>query len=151
AAVRPTVLANIAIKTSWAYPDECKANYRRKFGPQDSVTYCQIGGAGPSTVLFWGDSQIEQLFPLLSSFAENGSLSGRKITAVTSGGCPQVIGLNRVDAGFDCDGFNRRVIARAMQPDVDAVVLGSAPWGWWALCKAESGCSGFHDPHDFFE
>jgi SGNH domain (fused to AT3 domains) len=150
AAIRPAVLANEAIKTTWAYPDECKANYRRKLGPEDAVTYCPIGGAGPSTLLFWGDSQIEQLFPLLSNFAKDGSLS-RKIVAVTSGGCLPVIGLNRVDAGFDCDTFNRRVLARAIQPDIDAVVLGSAVYGWFALCKPESGCTGFNNPHEFFD
>jgi peptidoglycan/LPS O-acetylase OafA/YrhL len=151
AAIRPTVLANIAIKTTWAYPNECKANYRRKLGPQDSITYCPIGGAGPSTVLFWGDSQVEQLFPLLSNLAKDGSFPGKKIMAVTSGGCLPVVGLNRLDAGFDCDGFNRRVIDRAVQPDIDTVVLGSAPYSWSGLCKTESGCSGFNNRHEFLD
>jgi peptidoglycan/LPS O-acetylase OafA/YrhL len=151
AAFRPAILANLAIINSWSYPYECGANYRRKFGPQDSVTYCPIGGEGPSTVLFWGDSQIEQLFPLLSDFAKDDSLSGRKITAVTSGGCLPVIGLNRVAVGYDCDAFNRRVVDRAVQPDIDAVVLGSATYVWSQLCKAESGCTSFNNPPEFFD
>ena len=53
ATVRPAVLANSGIKASWTYPEECKANYQRKFAPEDLVTFCEIGGSGPSTVLFW--------------------------------------------------------------------------------------------------
>ena len=102
-------------------------------------------------MLFWGDSEVEQLFPLLSNMAKNDSLSGRKIIAVTSGGCLPVLGLNRVDAGFDCDGFNRRVIERALQPDIDTVVLGSAVYAWSALCRTDSGCTGFNNPDEFFD
>jgi peptidoglycan/LPS O-acetylase OafA/YrhL len=151
AAIRPMVLANLAIKTSWAYPNDCRLNFRRKLAAQEPIVYCAIGGAGPSTMLFWGDSQIEQLFPLLSNFAKDGSLPGKKIVAVTSGGCLPVIGLNRVDAGFDCDGFNRRVIARALQPDIDTVVLGSRLYAWSELCKTESGCVGFSNPGEFID
>ena len=35
ATIRQAVLANSAIKTTWAYPDKCQANYRRKLGTQD--------------------------------------------------------------------------------------------------------------------
>ena len=149
--VRPAVLANSGIKASWAYPEECKANYQRKFAPEDSVTFCEIGGSGPSTVLFWGNSQVEQLFPVLSHIAKNNLLPSRKIATITSGGCLPVVGLNRIDPGFDCDAFNRRVIQRAAQPDVDTVVLGSAIYMWSALCRVQSGCIPFSNSEEFFE
>lgn len=151
ATIRQAVLANSAIKTTWAYPGDCKANFRRRLGLQDSITFCPIGGTGSSTLLFWGDSEVEQLFPLLSNLAHDGSLSGRKIIAVTSGGCLPVLGLNRVDAGFDCDAFNRRVIERAVQPDIDTVVLGGAVYAWSALRRTEPGYIGFNNPDEFFD
>jgi peptidoglycan/LPS O-acetylase OafA/YrhL len=149
--IREAVLANSAIKTTWAYPEACRANFRRKFAAQDPITFCPVGGAGTSMLLFWGDSQIEQLFPVLSEVAQEGSLLGRKIVTATSGGCPPVLGLNRVDAGFDCDGFNRRVAERAMQPDVDAVVLGSAVYPWSGICKSGFTCTSFIDGNEFYD
>jgi peptidoglycan/LPS O-acetylase OafA/YrhL len=148
--IRQAVLANSAFKASWAYPQECQANYRRKFGKHDAITLCSVGGSGASTVLFWGDSKIEQLFPLLRTLAKDGSLPGRKIIAVTSGGCLPVLGLNRVDAGFDCDAFNRRVMERALQPDIETVVLGSAVYAWSELCRTKGGCTNFNSPEEFF-
>jgi peptidoglycan/LPS O-acetylase OafA/YrhL len=149
--IRQAVLANSAIKTSWAYPDQCKANFRKKLDPKDFITLCPIKQTGSSTILFWGDSQIEQLFPLLSNFAQDGSLPDRKIIALTSGGCPPVLGLNRVDAGYDCDAFNRRVIEFAEQPDVATVVLGSGVYLWSGLCKTGADCPLFKNPEEFFD
>lgn len=151
ATIRQAVVANSAIKASWAYPEKCKENYRRKLGRQDSITYCLIGESRSSKVLFWGDSEVEQLFPLLSNLAENGSLSGRGIIAVTSGGCLPVLGLNRVDPGFDCNGFNRRVIERASQPDIVTVVLGSAVYGWSGMYRTDTGGTNFSNPDEFFD
>ena len=78
-------------------------------------------------------------------------LPGRKITAVTSGGCFPIVGLNRIDAGFDCEAFNRRVVQRAVQPDIDTVVLAGGTYLWSGECKVRSGCIPFGNPEEFFE
>jgi peptidoglycan/LPS O-acetylase OafA/YrhL len=151
ATIRQAVLSNSTIKTTWAYPEKCRANYRRVLRKQESITFCPVGGAGRSAVLFWGDSEIEQLFPLLENLANDRLLSGKKIIAVTSAGCMPVLGLNRVDAGYDCDAFNRQVIDRALQSDINTVVFGSAVYAWSALCRTESGCTNFNNAGEFFD
>ena len=144
-AIRAQVLANSALRAEIALPVACRRNFRRILQARDAIFECPIGASGARTMLFWGDSQIEQLYPLLADLARDGTMPDHRITAVTSGGCPPVPGLNSVAAGFDCDGFNQRALARALQPDVDIVVLASAPYAAANLCRTGGPCQPFGD------
>jgi hypothetical protein len=59
--------------------------------------------------------------------------------------------LNRRDTGFDCEAFNRRVEQRAIQADVETVVLAAGTYNWSAECKIHSGCIPFAKSEEFFE
>ena len=145
AAIRAQVLANSAMRTQIAYPPACRRNFRHVFEGQENAVECPIGGIGPKTILFWGDSQIEQLYPLLSAMARDGVPADSRLIAITSGGCPPVPGLNSIAPGFDCAGFNQRAFLRAQKPDIDTVVFASAPYPAASLCQAGAGCQPFAD------
>jgi peptidoglycan/LPS O-acetylase OafA/YrhL len=158
AETRRDILANVAAISNWSYPAECQANYRRKLGPNDSVVYCPvIGGGASSEILFWGDSEIEQLYPVVWEAVRDGSLLPHKVAFATSGGCPPILGLNRPQAGYNCDTFNKRVFERALQSDIDTIVMGGNivliadldRAYKLALCRADDGCRPFIDQDDF--
>ena len=148
-AIRAQVLANSAMRTQIAYPPACRRNFRHVFDAKELAVQCPIGGQGGKTILFWGDSQIEQLYPLLADLARDGVPADTKLAAMTSGGCPPVPGLNSIAPGFDCAGFNQRAFLRAQQPDIDSVVFASAPYPAASLCQAGAGCLPFADATEY--
>ena len=149
AAIRAQVLANSAIRTQIAYPPACRRNFRHVFDGQERAVECPIGGQGSKTILFWGDSQIEQLYPLLSDMARDGVPADTRLIAITSGGCPPVPGLNSIAPGFDCAGFNQRAFLRAQKPDIDTVVFASAPYPAASLCQTGAACRRFADTAEY--
>ena len=82
-----------------------------------------------------------------------------KVTFATSGGCPPIIGLNRAQTDYDCETFNKRVIERAQQADIDGIVIGGnlVPGAdldranKLALCKTDDGCRPFQGLDDFLK
>ena len=149
ATIRAQVLANSAMRAQFAYPPACRRNFRHVFERQENPVECPIGGQGSKTILFWGDSQIEQLYPLLADLARDGVPADTRLAAMTSGGCPPVPGINSIALGFDCAGFNQRAFLRAQQPDIDSVVFASAPYPAASLCQAGAGCLPFADATEY--
>jgi hypothetical protein len=63
---------------------------------------------GSGQVVVWGDSFVEQLYPLFKNFTDNGKL--RNVLFMTSAGCPPSEQLNRIDRRYHCDEITRLVI-----------------------------------------
>lgn len=123
---RATVLANQARIDDWDYPERCQQNFRKQFpdGGGAAPVYCTIGASSERKILLWGDSIVEQLYPSAVQMA--GTPGNPQIVMGTYAGCVPVRSLNRTEAGFDCPGFNQKLFERALQPDIQTVVLGGA-------------------------
>ena len=121
---RATIIANQARVNDWDYPIACQQNYKKKFSltTDSAPVYCPIGPAMQKHVLFWGDSMVEQLYPALLQLSASGTGNAQIIMA-TSAGCIPIRKLNRLEADFDCAGFNEALFARARADDIETVVL----------------------------
>ena len=144
-AIRAQVLANAAMPAELAYPKNCGKNYRHILAAGEAIVLCALDTGAPKNILFWGDSQMEQLFPLLSELAQDKALPGWNLTMATSGGCLPVPGFNINIAGFDCGGFNSQALARATGPQADIIVMASAPYDITTICLIGQGCQPFAD------
>lgn len=83
-----------------------------------------VPGSVKTTVLFFGDSHMEQYWPRIELLARQAQ-PRRSIDFFTLGGCAPIPGIER--RGFQCGKFVADGFARAAQPDVDTVVL-AAQW-----------------------
>jgi peptidoglycan/LPS O-acetylase OafA/YrhL len=118
-AFRGKVIANIDASDQ-TYPLECPIpRVERKTGDKN----CTIGPESTRTALFWGDSHVQQLYPALESISEDEDIAGKiQIVIATLGGC---LPVRKAETHVACIDFNEKVLQRARQPDVRAVVIGS--------------------------
>lgn len=84
-----------------------------------------IHGDTRKTVLFLGDSHMQQYLPRLEQLARDRTAPVRTVVFRTRGGCAPVPDIER--RGRSCDSFVGSALALAQQPDVDIVVL-AASW-----------------------
>jgi peptidoglycan/LPS O-acetylase OafA/YrhL len=120
---------NYERKSEMANVGDC-FNYRRALEHYEDAVFCAAAPASKN-VLFWGDSHMQQLHPLLQNMAESGQLRGEGAVFALSGSCSVGESFNVVVAGFHCDRFTQYALQRASQPDIDTVFLAFSPW--WAL------------------
>ena len=95
------------------------------------------------------------MFPTIENIANNGSRaalnSDRRSLFGTLGGCRPVVGIDVNPRSLaNCAAFNNIVMERALQKDIDIVVLGSS-WayfnypsqssGSWEVCDLVRNCS----------
>jgi peptidoglycan/LPS O-acetylase OafA/YrhL len=117
------------------------SNYQTDPKQLSDVFFCQYGSA-PRNILFWGDSHVQQLAPLIEEMPREPSMHGEgTITAVASA-CIAAEHLNSMRPGFHCDAFTRFAMQRALMPDVEAVFLEMYPWWLWTdnvLCISQDG------------
>jgi peptidoglycan/LPS O-acetylase OafA/YrhL len=113
--VPPLVARNDLAATHWEYPGRCVF--------QDG--FCHLGPDAPHRVLFWGDSHVEQLYPALAALLDRGETRGRQLIIASRDGCLPVRGFDGEGGRRGCRQFNQRVLDRALQGDVDAVVIAS--------------------------
>jgi hypothetical protein len=127
--IRDLITANQRATSEWSYPASCQQNFRRSIEDPKDIASCTIGANAERKILFWGDSLVEQLFPVVAHAYSLGHFSDHQIIFATSGGCQPTPSLERLDWGFHCNQFNRHVANRALMSDVDTIVLG----GDWSL------------------
>jgi hypothetical protein len=77
--------------------------------------------------LFWGDSHVGQLYPLIQNMNASQNLSGKGIIFAVSGSCPPVERF-KFGGGFHCDDFAHNAMLRALQDDIDTIFIGFATW-----------------------
>lgn len=81
--------------------------------------------------MFWGDSHVQQLYPLIKKLYGVGALQGHAALLAVANGCPPSEQLNSRERGFHCDAFARLALKRAEAEDIDAVFIGFNTW--WAV------------------
>jgi peptidoglycan/LPS O-acetylase OafA/YrhL len=125
--------------------DESCGNWQKDVQKLSDIDFCEVSPAASNNILFWGDSHVQQLMPLIRNMHAEGKLSKGAIFAIESG-CPLAEGMNRTDAGSHCDEFAHFAMIRAREDDIDTVFIGFSPWWAWpeeSLClKANGGCFG---------
>jgi hypothetical protein len=94
--------------------------------------------------LFWGDSHVQQLLPVVKKLHDAGELDGHGFLFATSGNCAPAEHLNFAEKGFHCDTFSSVAMARAREPDIDIVYIGShSGWGFmkgWICPSVDGRC-----------
>ena len=103
----------------WGYPSNC--GRMDLFG---KLRLCKIPGEGHNSVLFIGDSEVEQWWPRLKQL-DGSNLNRREIVLATYGGCPPLPRVNRFTPGYRCDEFFNAAKTLAFNPDYSTVVIGS--------------------------
>jgi SGNH domain (fused to AT3 domains) len=125
--------------------DESCSNWQKDVQKLSDIDFCEVAPAASHNVVFWGDSHVQQLMPLIRNMHAQGKLSKGAIFAIESG-CPLAEGMNRTDPGSHCDEFAHFAMIRAREDDIDTVFIGFSPWWAWpeeSLCiKANGGCFG---------
>jgi peptidoglycan/LPS O-acetylase OafA/YrhL len=81
-------------------------------------------GNGPHNVLLIGDSHVEQYAPRALELVRTQPAKARTVYFATKGSCPPVPGLFS-SADTACDERRTAVLALALQPEIDSVVLGA--------------------------
>jgi peptidoglycan/LPS O-acetylase OafA/YrhL len=127
APVRDKVLRNVERKGD--YQEVC-GNWRKDIHAITDITFCNVGASGTHNVLFWGDSHIQQLYPLIEKMYADNTLPYHGAVFVIAAGCPPTERMNNAHRGYHCDSFARFAMQRAEQGDIDTVFIAFSTW--WA-------------------
>jgi hypothetical protein len=123
------------------YQDVC-GNWKSAVREFSEVNSCTTDLNSPHKILFWGDSHVQQLFPVVKKLHDAGELNGHGFVFAVSAGCVPAEHLNRTDKGFHCDTFSTVAMARAREQDIDTVYMGSHS-GWafeeGSICPSVDG------------
>ena len=87
--------------------------------PGDGV----VGDKGEGTILFFGDSYIQQYYPRIELLSHSGAWAEKTLLFKTAGGCAPYIGLERLSQ--PCNAWAQEGYELAEQGDVEAIVLGA--------------------------
>jgi hypothetical protein len=93
------------------------------------------------TVLFIGDSHIQQYWPRIAWLAASYPDTARSVEFTAYAGCPILPGLNTLRQPRNCEGFFAYATAQAWQPKTDTVVFGAF---WELYLLGEYGLDGRH-------
>jgi len=96
-----------------------------------------IPGDTNRTVLFFGDSHMQQFLPRVEALMQEKQAARRRTVIFrTRGGCAPVPGIDR--PGYGCDRFVAETFTLAQQPQIQTVII-SASW------------AGFDDRDDYYK
>ena len=84
-----------------------------------------IPGDARGTVLFFGDSHMQQFWPRLEALTQDEHAAHHTVIFRTRGGCAPVPGIERV--GYGCNQFVEETFALARKPEIQTVII-SASW-----------------------
>jgi peptidoglycan/LPS O-acetylase OafA/YrhL len=149
AQTREVLTGNEAREQDWpSLPIGC-TNFRVEMSHYSDAVFCEFGHSSRN-ILFWGDSHIEQLYPLLQQIQPE--LQGEGIVFALSAGCPPSEPLNNSIPGYHCDKFNHFAMQRALSSDIDTVFIAFDPWWYWdfgvACAAVESRCVKLLSPEE---
>jgi peptidoglycan/LPS O-acetylase OafA/YrhL len=142
---RQLVLENTERKED--YQEEC-GNWKHEIHTMSDIKFCEVDASRPSPrsskrILFWGDSHVQQLYPLIKKLNDDGGLQDHGALLAIANGCAPTEHLNSIGKGYYCDTFAKFAMARAEDQDVDTVFIGFNTW--WvsheAIClSVDSRC-----------
>ena len=99
------------------------ANWKTQVHTEADIQFGFLGDPSSKKVMLWGDSQAQQLYPLLRDMYNDGALHRDGVIFAFAAGCPPAEHLNRTDAGFHCDTFTHFALQRALRDDIDTVFI----------------------------
>lgn len=109
------------------YLEKC-SNFRTNIMSEDEIVYCKFGNNAAHNILFYGDSHVQQLLPLIDKMQKEGKMGDRGAFFAVSTGCPPSPHLNEIDRRYHCNTFARAAMSRALKSDIDVVYIGFSPW-----------------------
>lgn len=123
--------------------DPSCGNFRTNIRSFSDVKFCTLGSSSPHKIMFWGDSHVQQMDPVIRQIYQQQALSDFGVVIAIGNGCLPDPHLNNTGGGFHCDAFSRFSLERAEQQDIDTVFLGFSTW--WTFqydkffCTASEG------------
>jgi hypothetical protein len=115
----------------WNYPTD-ESNFKKA----GDFRLLREKGALNTSVLFIGDSHMEQYWSRVKVLMDENGTKTRSAIFATSAGCPPIPDANRVDPGYFCPEFFEFAMGVARGRDIDTVVFGAA---WEAYFVARDG------------
>jgi peptidoglycan/LPS O-acetylase OafA/YrhL len=116
-------------------------NWKTEVHSVNDIRFCDLGPASAKEIMFWGDSHVQQLYPVMKDLIDNGDLKGRGATFAVADGCPPTEHMNAVRKGYHCDSFAHFALVRARDPDIESVFIAFSTW-WQTydfLCPSVDG------------
>lgn len=108
---------------------EVCGNYKTDVRSLSDIRFCSFGDGSLKKVLFWGDSHVQQLYPIIARDYSSGLLEGHGALFAIENACVPFEHLNSESQGFHCDRFAAFAMQRAEAPDIDTVFIGfNARW-----------------------
>jgi peptidoglycan/LPS O-acetylase OafA/YrhL len=108
--------------------DPSCGNLKTEVHSINDIKFCNHGQQLPHKIMFWGDSHVEQLHPVIEGLYNHGDLQGRGALLAIEVGCLPDEHINNIGDGFHCDSFARFAEQRAEWQDVDLVFIGFSAW-----------------------
>ena len=110
--------------------DESCGNWKNEIHRLADVRFCSLGDQFSHKIMFWGDSHVQQLYPVIKEIYSERSIPNRGVVLALASGCLPDERLNNTGDGFYCDSFAKFVMMRAKEEDIDTVFVGFSTW--WA-------------------
>lgn len=143
---RQLVLRNLARKDD--FQTAC-GTWKLSVSSISDIGRCTMGPNSSKKIMFWGDSHVQQLYPLIKKLHDDGELQNHGVLMAIANGCAPTEHMNPVDKGYHCDSFATLAMKRAEETDVDTVFMGFNTW-WTVheyLCPSANGrCLGRVSP-----
>ena len=119
-------------------------NWKTQIRSMNDITFCKLGGPSSRRIMFWGDSHVEMLYPVIKDIFNGEDFRNREAMTAIAPACLPDEHINYISSDeYHCDSFARLAMQRAQAEDIDTVFLGFSTW-WWstterAFCLAEDG------------
>jgi peptidoglycan/LPS O-acetylase OafA/YrhL len=139
ASIRNIVIENASRR--YDFEKTC-ANWKTNPRSLADINFCNFGPGASRKILFWGDSHVQQLYPVVRHLYQSGALRDRGVVFAIANSCPPFQHMNDPRAGFHCDAFANLLMQRSEMNDIDTVFMGFSTW--WAyiqdgICPWENG------------
>ncbi len=115
----PAIEAFDTARFDWTFPGDFNSGKTAGFRPW------RLPGHRPQTVLFIGDSHIQQYWSRVAYVIRANPDSARSAEFATYTACPPLPGVNTLRRGWSCDRFLEHAMQEAERADVDTVVFGA--------------------------
>jgi peptidoglycan/LPS O-acetylase OafA/YrhL len=137
-ATRQLILENTERKEDF---QEICGNWRTEVRSMADIHFCTLGPDTSRKIMFWGDSHVQQLYPLIRQLHDSGKFGDLGVLMAIANGCAPSEHLNAIEKGYHCDTFSHFAKIRAEEADVDTVFIAFNTW--WAvnefLCPSVDG------------
>ena len=103
-------------------------NYRRVVTSVDDLITCPIGTGAKKNILFWGDSHVEELRPVIETLHREHALGGRGAVFAVAPACAPSLAMDRTGERLDCATLAKYSWERANADDIDTVFIFYDGW-----------------------